>query len=76
MIIERFEDIKIEPIFLKFLEESHSLSEAMDSMSEWVKKNSVDIGCVCTNNKYEAELEQEWIEDRMKIYGEIQNEKQ
>lgn len=76
MIIERFEDIKIEPIFLKFLEESHSLSEAMDSMSEWVKKNSVDIGSVCTNNKYEAELEQEWIEDRMKIYGEIQNEKQ
>ena len=76
MNIERFEDIKIEPIFLKFLKESHSLSEAMDLMSEWVKKNSLDIGCICTNNEYEAELEQEWIEDRMKVYGEIKNAKQ
>ena len=76
MSIEKFENLKIEPMFFKFLSETHSLSKTMDLMKEWTKKNYVEQGCICTNNEYEAELEKEWIEDRMKMYGEIKNEKQ
>ena len=58
-----------EEMFLKFLEETHDLSKAMDLMSEWVNENYPDMGYICTNNEQEALLEQAWIEDRMKVYG-------
>jgi len=49
---------------------NHDLSKAMDLLHQWTHENFTpeEIGCVCTNNKYEEELEREWIEDREKLY--------
>ena len=50
---------------------NHDLSKAMDLCIQWTSENFTEeeVGCVCTNNQYEAELEEEWVRDRMKVYG-------
>ena len=42
----------------------------MDLLHQWTYENFTpeEIGYVCTNNKYEEELEREWIEDREALY--------
>ena len=42
----------------------------MDLCHQWRIENIPDeeIGYICTNNKYEEELEREWIEDREALY--------
>ena len=49
---------------------NHDLSKAMDLCHQWTYENFTpeEIGYVCTNNKYEEELEREWIEDREALY--------
>ena len=58
-----------EQMFSKVLRETHDLSKTIDFMIKWAEENCPDRGYICTNNEHEALLEQEWIEDRMKIYG-------
>ena len=43
----------------------------MDLCHQWRIENIPDdeIGYCCTNNEYETELEEEWVRDRMKVYG-------
>ena len=43
----------------------------MDLCIQWTSENFTEeeIGYICTNNQYEAELEEEWVQDRMKLYG-------
>lgn len=50
---------------------NHDLSKAMDLCIQWTSENFTEEeeGYVCTNNQYEAELEEEWVQDRMKVYG-------
>ena len=50
---------------------NHDLSKAMDLCHQWRIENIPDdeIGYICTNNHYETELEEEWVRDRMKVYG-------
>ena len=55
----------------KCIEITHDLSKAMDLCHQWSVENFTEeeIGCICTNNQYEAELEEEWVQDRLKLYG-------
>ena len=55
----------------KCIEITHNLSKAMDLCIQWTSENFTEeeVGYVCTNNEYEAELEEEWVQDRMKLYG-------
>ena len=45
----------------KCIEITHDLSKAMELCIQWTSENFTEeeIGCVCTNNEYEAELEEE-----------------
>ena len=55
----------------KCIEITHNLSKALDLCIQWTSENFTEeeVGYVCTNNEYEAELEEEWVQDRMKLYG-------
>ena len=55
----------------KCLEITDSLSKAMDLCIQWTSENFTEeeVGYVCTNNQYEAELEEEWVKARMRMYG-------
>lgn len=59
----------VNPKFLEFLNGTEKISDAMDLMAEWTRKNVKNMATICTNNKYEEELEQEWLEDREKLYA-------
>ena len=50
---------------------NHDLSKSIDLCHQWRIENFTEdeIGYICTNNQYEAELEEEWVQDRMKLYG-------
>ena len=63
---ESDEKVKVHPMFLKFLRETGSLSKAMDLMHEWQMAHGGYVGCICTNNIYEAELEREMKEALLK----------
>ena len=52
-----------------FFDLGYDLSEAMDMYSEWDDAHGGPQFEICTNNHYEAELEEEWIRDRQKAYG-------
>ena len=55
--------------FMEFLCETKSVNKAMKMLEEWDDAHNIEIGCVCTNNEYEAELEREWIKDRKRVYA-------
>ena len=62
-------ELDVEQMFSKVLNETHDLSKTIDFMIKWSEENYPNRGYICTNNEQEALLEQEWIEDRMKVYG-------
>jgi len=45
-------------MFLKVLRETKSLSKTMDFMEKWVDEHGGPKFTICTNNIYEAELEE------------------
>ena len=51
-----------------FTKMGYDLSEAMDMHSEWTDAHGGPQFEICTNNHYEAELEEEWIRDREFLY--------
>ena len=55
--------------FMEFLRETKSVNKAMKMLEEWDVAHNIEIGCVCTDNEYEAELEREWIKDRKRVYA-------
>ena len=55
--------------FMEFLRETKSVNKAMKMLEEWDVAHNTELGCVCTNNEYEAELEREWIKDRKRVYA-------
>ena len=55
--------------FMEFLRETKSVNKAMKMLEEWDVAHNIEIGCICTNNEYEAELEREWIKDRKRVYA-------
>ena len=55
--------------FMEFLRETKSVNKAMKMLEEWETSHNIEIGTVCTDNEYEAELEREWIEDRKRVYA-------
>ncbi|MBR2905838.1 MAG: hypothetical protein IKC08_08060 [Lentisphaeria bacterium] len=42
----------------------------MDLCHQWTSENftAEETGCICTSNQYEAELEEEWVQDRSELY--------
>ncbi len=60
---------RVHPMFKKFLEETGSLNEAMKLMSKWQEENGIRNPPICTNNKYELELERKYVEWKCKEYG-------
>ena len=61
--------------FMEYLRETKSVNKAMKLLEEWDTTNNTDIGCICTNNEYEADLEREWIKDRKRVYAKIKKSK-
>ena len=59
----------VNPKFLEFLNSTEKISDAMNLMFEWSRKNVKNRVTICTNNKHEEELEREWLEDRKKLYA-------
>ena len=51
-----------------FLDMGYDLSEAFDMMIEWSDAHGGPQFEICTNNHYEAELEEEWLRDREFLY--------
>ena len=66
-------ELDVEQMFSKVLNETHDLSKTIDFMIKWSEENYPNRGYICTNNEQEALLEQEWIEDRMKVYRMIKH---
>ena len=61
--------------FMEFLRETKSVNKAMKMLEEWDVAHNIEIGCICTNNEYEAELEREWIKDRKRVYAKTKKSK-
>ncbi len=57
------------PVFKKYLDETGSLYETMKLMDKWYEEHGMPEGEICTNNKYELELERKYVEWKCKEYG-------